>query len=281
MSAILVQRWFLNQNDRMDLLGPPALSIVVPYRDRPAHLARFTEHVAAYFERDKADRHIPYRVLIVEQLDGLPFNLGALRNIGFTLGAAASAYTCFHDLDYLPIWADYAWCEAATPLVWYGAESRPVAPGRSPNRVGHTLDSFWGGAVLMPNAAFAAIDGYSNGYWGWGSEDVDLERRCRAAGLPTGRRRGTYLALDHDSRGFRLDCELREIARLNQRRLAARWAAGATPEPDGLSTLAYTETRRERLALTGRGLWERIGVHLEMTPGPEVFAALEADAAVG
>ena len=156
-------------------------------RDRPAHLARFTEHVAAYFERDKADRHIPYRVLIVEQLDALPFNLGALRNIGFTLGAAASAYTCFHDLDYLPIWADYTWCEAATPLVWYGAESRPVAPGRSPNRVGHTLDSFWGGAVLMPNAAFAAIDGYSNGYWGWGwrmwtSNGAAAPRGCRRGG---------------------------------------------------------------------------------------------------
>lgn len=265
----------------MDLLGPPGLSIVVPYRDRPEHLARFTEHVATYFERDKADRHIPYRVLIVEQLDSLPFNLGALRNIGFTLGAARSAYTCFHDLDYLPVWADYAWCEAATPLVWYGAEVRPVAPGRSSIVVHHELDRFWGGAVLLPNAAFAAIDGYANGYWGWGFEDRDLEKRCRAAGVPTGRRRGTYVALDHDSRGYRLDGQLREIARLNERRFAERWAAGATPAPDGLSTLAYTEMRRERLAVAGRGRWERIGVHLAMTPGPEVFAALEADAVEG
>jgi len=31
------------------------LAIVVPYRDRAEHLARFVPHMVAYFERDKLD----------------------------------------------------------------------------------------------------------------------------------------------------------------------------------------------------------------------------------
>jgi hypothetical protein len=34
------------------------LAIVVPYRDRAEHLAKFVPHLAAYFQRDKLDRQI-------------------------------------------------------------------------------------------------------------------------------------------------------------------------------------------------------------------------------
>jgi hypothetical protein len=62
------------------------LNVVVPYRDREAHLNAFVPLLRAYFARDKIDRSIPYRVFIVEQESGLPFNRGALCNIGFVLG---------------------------------------------------------------------------------------------------------------------------------------------------------------------------------------------------
>jgi hypothetical protein len=64
----------------------------VPYRAREAHFNRFVPHVRAYFARDKVDRAIPYRVLIVEQEPGLPFNRGALKNIGFKIGSFDSDY---------------------------------------------------------------------------------------------------------------------------------------------------------------------------------------------
>jgi hypothetical protein len=44
-------------------------------------------------------------VLIVEQSSELPFNRGALLNIGFELCSGETDYVCFHDLEYLPIWA--------------------------------------------------------------------------------------------------------------------------------------------------------------------------------
>jgi hypothetical protein len=162
------------------------LNVVVPYRNRETHFRQFVSHVRAYFARDKADRNIPYRVTIVEQEPGLPLNAGALKNIGFSLGNEETDYTCFHDIDYLPVWADYSWVEQPTPILWHGAETRPIAPGRSPARVKLNLEKFFGGVVLVPNDVFLRAGGYSNDYWGWGYEDVDLRTRFDVARIGIG-----------------------------------------------------------------------------------------------
>jgi N-terminal region of glycosyl transferase group 7 len=97
------------------------LHIVVPYRDRETHLRAFLPHMRSYFSWDESGWDIPYWVTIVEQEEGLPFNRGAIKNIGFLL-AQDSDYTCFHDIDYLPVSADYSWAESPTGIVWFGAE---------------------------------------------------------------------------------------------------------------------------------------------------------------
>jgi hypothetical protein len=165
------------------------LNVVVPYRAREVHFRHFVSHVRAYFARDKADRNIPYRVLIVEQEPGLPFNAGALKNIGFSLGSDETDYTCFHDIDYLPVWADYSWVDQPAPILWYGAETRPIAPGRSPARIKVNLEKYFGGVVLIPNDIFLQVDGYANGYWGWGYEDADLRTRFEVARISLGEER--------------------------------------------------------------------------------------------
>lgn len=57
---------------------------------------------------------------IVEQTPGLPFNRGALKNSDFLLGRETRDYTCFHDVDYLPIWADRSHVDRPTPILWFG-----------------------------------------------------------------------------------------------------------------------------------------------------------------
>ena len=245
------------------------LSIIVPYRGRPEHLQHFVPHVRAYFARDKLDRDIPYRVLIIEQEDGLPFNRGALKNIGFTLAAGDCDYTCFHDIDYLPVWTDYTWAEVPTSIVWYGAEQRAVAPGRSLLVNIHNLDSFFGGAVLIPNDLFRKVNGYANDYWGWGFEDEDLKARFAAAAISLGRRKGTYLALDHDSEGLALNGAPTPIAIVNQQLFQARWAPGVAAIEDGISTLAFEVVERRRLpdpAPERQAPWESIKVRLKGRP---------------
>jgi len=96
------------------------LAIVVPYRDRPEHLARFVPHIASYFERDKLDRQITVTINIIEQWGNAPFSRGRLANCGFLLTQEASDYVCIHDVDYLPMWADYSWTQNPARLIWHG-----------------------------------------------------------------------------------------------------------------------------------------------------------------
>jgi hypothetical protein len=255
------------------------LAIIVPYRDRADHLQWFMSHVRSYFARDKVDRAIPYQVLVVEQETGLPFNRGALLNIGFQLAEPRCDYVCFHDVDYLPVWADYSAPDAPTPLVWFGAEIRPIAPGRSQHAVKHDLNHYYSGAVLVPNAQFRQVDGYANTYWGWGFEDIDLKRRFDRAGIRLARRRGTFQPLDHDNSGFKLDGTPSPISTVNQSLFDDRWAIGAEQVADGLSTLDYLVMQRQSLPdpKPERGAeWMKITVRLNARPSAEQVAAVEA-----
>ena len=244
------------------------LLVVVPYRDRENHLKSFIPHVRAYFARDKLDRAVPYRVIIVEQEGRGTFNRGALKNIGFVLGADNSDYTCFHDIDYLPIWADYSYAEVPTPIVWYGAETRPIAPGRADRFIIHNLEDFCGGAVLVPNPLFKDVDGYSNDYWGWGYEDEDLKRRYLARGIRLGRRKGTFAPLEHDNEGHSPDGAFTPINMINKKRMLEKWT-NPLKSPDGLSTLRYEILSRRSIpdpAPERESSWEIVTVRLNMQP---------------
>ena len=79
------------------------LAIVVPYRDRAEHLSQLLPHFQTYFQRDKLDSFLKVSFHVVEQAGTGPFNLGKVRNCGYMLSRDDSDYTCFHDVDYLPI----------------------------------------------------------------------------------------------------------------------------------------------------------------------------------
>jgi hypothetical protein len=130
-------------------------------------MTAFVPLLRAYFARDKIDHIIRYRVFIVEQESGLPFNRGATKNIGFVLGRGESDYTCFRDIDYLPVWADYSWSDTPVCIIWHGAETRPLSI-KHPQRLRHKIEDFHGGVVLTPNALFEQANGYANSYWGVG-----------------------------------------------------------------------------------------------------------------
>ena len=258
------------------------LNIVVPFRARDAHLQRFVGHLRAYFARDKVAREIPYSVLIIEQESGLPFNRGALKNIGFVLGREHCDYTAFHDVDYLPIWADYTFADTFTAIVWYGAEWRPIIPGRPWPCTIHDKSSFFGGVVLVPNASFEHVDGYANSYWGWGYEDTDLANRFVAKKITPGRRTGTFHALDHVSEGYDIDAKLTPIASANQQLFISRWSTAGfsisgqrqdhPTANDGLSTLAFEVLQRRSIpdpTPERSASWEIVTVRLNMQPGVE------------
>jgi hypothetical protein len=246
------------------------LNVVVPYRAREAHLKIFVQMVRAYFARDKIDRDIPYQALIIEQEQGLPFNRGALKNIGFALGRESSDYTCFHDVDYIPVWADYSWSEIPVAIVWYGAETRPIRLSHRDRGVRHDLDKFYGGAALMPNDLFAKANGYTNANWGWGPDDLDLKHRFGAIGIEMGRRKGTFQALDHDSEAYELDGSPSAAAQMSLKQLKDRWEDGIDTPDDGLSNLRYRVLNRRKIlegpVIERLASWEMVTVRLDMKP---------------
>ncbi|MFP6740688.1 MAG: galactosyltransferase-related protein [Alphaproteobacteria bacterium] len=229
------------------------LSILVPYRDRPNHLKKFVPHMLRYFQRDKIDHCIAFDITLVEQGNELQFNAGLLRNIGFLLTREAD-YHCFHDVDFLPIWADYSYPDKPTRIVWYRVQHRPVAPGS--NRLMYTnRETFFGGVVMFRRQDFEVVNGYSNAYWGWGAEDDDLRKRCLAEGLDIEHRDGTFQFMQHVSRGFDKEGESTPESLANQDVLRHKTKLIEEPaghRDDGLNTARYTVTRQGRIPIKNR-----------------------------
>ena len=181
-----------------DLLDTPELgalfrrrlAIVIPYRDRAEHLAQLLPHFATYFSRDKLDRYLSVSFHVIEQSGTGLFNLGLVRNCGYLLTREDSDYTCFHDVYYLPIWADYSWTPTAARLVWHGL------------RLPEDPEFFFGAVNMFNNEVFEELNGFPTVYWGWGGEDQEMLKRCILTDLAVERRDGTFRALPHADRGY-------------------------------------------------------------------------------
>jgi N-terminal region of glycosyl transferase group 7/N-terminal domain of galactosyltransferase len=188
------------------------LGIIVPYRDRTDHLDEFLSETARFFATDPVNAGISPRFLIVEQAPGLPFNRGALLNVGFRLLAPEVEYICLHDVDRVPIEADYRWPERPMMIIRHGL---PLPP--------HLIEVLLSSVVVMQNRHFAAANGFFNTYWGWGYEDVDLRERLLRRGLIHAHRDGTFRSLPHVDLGSHPDGTPTADARKNQAIFISRW----------------------------------------------------------
>jgi hypothetical protein len=257
----------------------PRLGIVVPYRDRQQHLDEFLPRLQQFFVGDDAGKAIPYRILIAEQAPGLPFNRGAVLNIGFKYLASDTEYVCFHDVDRVPVTADYSWPAAPAMLMFHGLPFKP-----------DMIRQLFSGVTLMQNAHFAAANGFSNDYWGWGFEDVDLRERLLRCGLKPEHREGTFTALPHVDAGSHPDGTPTPAHRVNQKRYTDRWFKRVAlpntrpfwtrlPEPafpwreEGLNSLAFSELaplRRIGAGGPGAPIIEHVAVALHDPGGIDV-----------
>lgn len=164
------------------------LCIVVPYRDREAHLSQFLPAMDEYLTMQNID----YIISIIEQQPGTAFNRAKLLNVGFDFTKTSNEgspydYYCFHDVDMLPEESDYDYCDIPTHLA-----------GRA-QQFGYRLPypGYFGGVTIFDRESFVKINGYSNDYWGWGAEDDDAFNRCTIMGIAPRRKDGKYRSLDH------------------------------------------------------------------------------------
>ncbi|HEY4369903.1 MAG TPA: galactosyltransferase-related protein [Steroidobacteraceae bacterium] len=137
------------------------LTILIPYRDRQEHLRQLLPQLTATLRKQEID----YRVLVIEQEAGGLFNRGKLVNVGIQHAAQASDYYCIHDVDAVPVVANYL-CPSQPLRLMHkvrrgaGEEERPT--------------HYFSAAVSIRKEQVVAANGFSNEYWGWGKEDDDF-----------------------------------------------------------------------------------------------------------
>ncbi len=223
----------------------PRFGIVVPYRNREEHLRLLVPHLRQYF---RLNGDIACRILIVEQSPELLFNRGLIKNIGYKYLAAETDYICFHDVDLLPICADYTWPFNPAMLV---SEGLPFKR--------EFILRLFGGVVLVQNGHFERANGYSNSYWGWGFEDVDLRERLLRLELPPEHRSGRFKRLAHVDEGSHAGRSPSDDHLKNRAIYAKQWFV-ETPtgwrrrlnvpgawQNDGLNSLNFNELHPKKL----------------------------------
>ena len=188
-------------------------------------------HTVSFFRRNT---DIEPLFVLAEQDDDLPFNRGAIVNHAYAACAGMIDYVCFHDVDYLPMWADYTEPNLPSRIVWYGMDKRPVGHGTDRAVIAQRYGL--AAVAVMRKWHFEACNGYSNTYWGWGYEDTDLAKRLESVGIPLGYKDGTFIALDHDSNGYDANGES-EASKANAERFKHRVYPDMV---DGLGTLGAT-----------------------------------------
>ena len=146
------------------------LAIIVPYRDRQDHLDVFIPHMQEFLK----DKGIDYTIFIAEQTDDRPFNYGKLCNVVTKEVGEEYTYFAFHDIDMLPMndECDYSYPESPTHL----ATNVEAHDNKIP------YPQYFGGVVLISREDFENANGYSNEYWGYGYEDLDLLYRLQRSG---------------------------------------------------------------------------------------------------
>ncbi|CAH8854793.1 unnamed protein product [Trichobilharzia szidati] len=176
------------------------LAVLVPFRDRFTELQEFIP----YLENFLNNQSVRHTFFVVNQVDNLRFNRGALLNVGALESIKAEVngvvvetivrrnsisrsalqclklphtnYLALHDVDLLPV----------DPALKYDIppEFGPVhlIPYYLHPRY-NFFKKYTGGVVIIRRSHYSLVGGMSNSFWGWGHEDDEFRRRIKLNGL--------------------------------------------------------------------------------------------------
>jgi hypothetical protein len=210
------------------------LTIVIPFRDRDAHL----QQLLPVLRSTLSDQHIEASVLVVEQAGRDLFNRGKLINIGIEHAAARTDYYCLHDVDAVPVAANYLCPSQPLRLV----NKLITAEGSTAEGESQRTDYYFSGAVSITREQVFRANGYSNEYRGWGKEDDDFFFRLLLAGTVCYFDvQGVFKDLPNPmhQQVQRKSPDTPPHVRINRQRRSRLLRGLDDPQADGLSTLRY------------------------------------------
>lgn len=172
-------------------LAKQRIAIVVPYRDRPDQLEKFSLYIHQFLPSQLID----YSVFVIEQTKEKQFNRAKLFNVGVAEILKIRNDTCcfiFHDVDLLPL----------NQMNLYMCSYRPrhMSPSVNTLRFNLLYPELFGGVIAVTREQFESIGGFSNHFYGWGGEDDDMFVRFRTAGYGIDRTPidiGVYTMIKH------------------------------------------------------------------------------------
>ncbi|PAA66479.1 hypothetical protein BOX15_Mlig002157g7, partial [Macrostomum lignano] len=207
-----------------DCVAKQRVAIIVPYRNRDAHLRLLLLVLHPMLRRQQLN----YRIFAIEQSGTTRFNRAMLFNIGFVEAGKIFQPDCFifHDVDLLP--------EHDHNI--YRCGSKPRHLSAAIDKFGYKLpyETIFGGACSLTSEQFRAVNGFSNVFFGWGGEDDDFRNRVAWAGFQVSRYPmsiARYKMIKHN-RDTKNDPNPQRVNLINKGR--KRW------KEDGLSSLQYS-----------------------------------------
>ncbi|MGF1778467.1 galactosyltransferase-related protein [Vibrio nomapromontoriensis] len=207
------------------------LSVIVPYRDRKEHLIKFVPAISKVLQ----DQSIDFEIIIVEQYNDKPFNIGSLRNIGCL--HADGDYFAIHDVDFLPKGIDYRCPSHPLRLLTHTYDEEG-------SKIDTWGEDYFSGVMLITKEQMTLVNGYSNLYMGWGFEDDDFLFRFLNVGLvPFFDTEGKFICLPHISNNPHLSGVDDKIAKsrlqANKERYSRVKRDIDSSDCDGLRQLVY------------------------------------------
>ncbi|XP_067676466.1 beta-1,4-galactosyltransferase 4-like [Haliotis asinina] len=161
----------------LDCKARQRVAIIIPYRDREQHLKVLLNHLHPILGRQQLD----YGIYVIEMAMPTTFNRAILMNIGYTEALKDYDYQCFifQDVDHIP--------ENDKNL--YNCHNSPSHLAVSVDKNNYKLPygAAFGGVVSLTKDQMIKVNGWSNLYFGWGSEDDDLYKRIYLHGMKVSR----------------------------------------------------------------------------------------------